>query len=199
MKYSSDDGATWTTVTIPDGNYNVSGDESINSYLQSVLFANNQYSIVDNVTTYPINIIGNLNTLRCDISLSAHYQLDLTASDIYSILGFASKIVTTSESGYTNADIWSGTTNLVIHCNLVGDTWNNNMPSTTLYTFIPDVDAGSLISITPYERIYVPVSTSTIKEIHIWITDQKGRVIDLNKEPINITIHLKPFAKLNDN
>jgi hypothetical protein len=70
--YNINGGAT-TTITIPDGSYNVS---DLSSYIQTKIGNTN------------ITLSINLNTLQVEVILAGNYHLDLTKGTLYQYLGF---------------------------------------------------------------------------------------------------------------
>ena len=82
---------------------------------------------------------------------------------------------------------------LCIHCNIVGGSYDNNMASDIIYSFNPASEPGSLISINPINPVYLPVSAQNdIQYITMKLTDQNGRLINLNGQHVNYLLHLRP-------
>jgi hypothetical protein len=184
-------GATWYTVVIPDGNYQLS---DINAYLQAQMASTGSYNSANN--TYYISITGNYNTFSTLVTISNSYKLDLSVSTIYTILGFnANTTLTVTTTSPNQADITNGVNSLQIHSSLVEGVYANGQVSDILYTFSPQVPPGSQIVLSPVYPIYVPVvRTQSIKQIRMSLTDQLGRPINIlggSANPINYFLHLR--------
>jgi hypothetical protein len=88
FRYSLDDGASWTTVTIPTGTYNTA---FLNQHLQDVMFANGDYTTVPPSTdpVFAISFEASIALLRFRIVLKPNASIDLTIGNFYQLLGFA--------------------------------------------------------------------------------------------------------------
>ena len=80
LKYSHDSGTTWTTITLPNGNYSYS---DINAYIQQIL-QNNGHS----KTRIKLEIVPEIALFTVLITLEANYQLDFRNSEFPDLLGF---------------------------------------------------------------------------------------------------------------
>jgi len=177
-------GTVWRNdITIPNGMYGIT---ELESYLQEQITANGDTS--SNITFDP-----NYSTMKLTITLSGGYQLDLSKSSIYSILGFNSGILTTTTSSPNSVDITRGVNDLLINCSLVsGSAFDNGKKSDTLYSFAPDVSPGYLMTIAPKQLIYIPIrERNTIQNIRLHISDQLSRPVDLNGEATSYLLHLR--------
>lgn len=177
-------GILWSAVqTITDGMYSIS---HINDFIQGRIT-----SLGD--TPESITIVGNFTTLKCDISISNNYQLDLSISTLHNILGFDSQILTTGVVSSANTvDITNGITSLSIHCSIAGGSYENSQSSDVIYSFSPNVSPGSLIQLHPNQLLYLPIiPKDSIQDIRFRLTEQSGKAIDLNGEHVNFILHLK--------
>jgi hypothetical protein len=182
-------GSVWRSVTIPDGIYQLT---DINNYLESVMMANNDYNSAAN--TYYISLTPNYNTLKCQLTISNSYQLDLSVSSLNVLLGFNSAIYTTSQQGSNEVDITNGVNALYIHCSAVGNSFNNGVASDIIYTFNPTSGPGTAIVISPYHPVYIPLRSDSniqITQIQMQITDQMGRPINFSGQPVSYLLHIR--------
>lgn len=194
-------------VTIPTGSYTVA---DLNSYLQSIMVANNYYLIdatgnyvyylelVENGTRYAIQ----LNTYPVPTSLPVGWtnpgwtlpvtgntpQLVIPASNIVNLLGFAAGTYPSPAQATAYSALSSSTPQLspvssvIIGCNLVNNRLAN--PTTVVYSFSPGgVTYGSLIQSNAYQYSWVDVQDGTYSSIDITFYDQSFnnlQIIDTN-------------------
>ena len=109
----------------------------INDFLQQKMKSDGNYTVVNGVDVFDISITPNYTTLRAVVTVSNNYQLDFTTSNLRSLLGFASIIVSTSQSGSSQVDITRGVNSLVIKSDLVKNSYDNGVASDILYSFSP--------------------------------------------------------------
>jgi hypothetical protein len=182
LKYYN--GTMWKVTVLLPGAYNIL---DINTEIKRLITANGD--VADNIT-----IIPNYNTLKCRIKIRGSYQIDFTAeSSIRTVLGFNSKILSTNGTfdGDTNVNI-TDINSLLIRCSLVSGSYINGSSSDCLYNFSPNLPPGSLISVRPFQIIYLPIDNCySISEICMRITDQSDREVDLNGERVTYYLHLK--------
>lgn len=176
------DGTKWETIIFPEGNYDF---EDIQDY------------IIDHFQKQdsPITIQANAVTLRTIILLKTGYQIDLTetgSGELHKMFGFEPEIIDQpkSESKY-KADITRGVDRVLIHCSIVGGTYENSYESDVIYSFVPNVDPGSMLDIQPFHPIYLPLKDLTIRKIRMILTDQNDRPIDLNGEHVDYLLNIK--------
>ena len=77
---------------------------------------------------------------------------------------------------------------VLIHCNLVNNNYQQN--SRILYTFVPNKPFGSLLEISPRNRIFVKTFNSEFQEVTVWFTDQSSRPLEA-EDKINLTLIVK--------
>ena len=75
----------------------------------------------DDPEKYGINLYFVLSSYRILIELHEDYQVDLTTSDFRKLIGFNSKIVTSTEYGTNLPDITRGVDEVHINCDKVTD------------------------------------------------------------------------------
>ena len=184
LKYSKDSGATYTTITIPQGSY---GIDALSTQINSLIVATG--GVANNVI-----LTGNYATLKVDITLSATYRLDLSVGNLYRLLGWPAGIVSVSGTGTDLADLTNGIVSYSINSNIVSGqgSYLSGTQSQALYTFVPNVPSGNLIDITVQNLLYVAMNTRTIGSLNINLTDQAGNLlVDLSQEPIRYTLIIR--------
>lgn len=190
-------GAVWRgPYTIPTGQYSIN---DINTYLHGLMDTNGDFTLSGSGEhLYDINISPNYNTLRVDIAISGGYRLDLSLSELNTLLGWTSQIVTVSGTGAKVANINNSINSLLIHCDIVTSSYYNNDTSTIIWSFVPNVRAGANIEIHPGPKlIFLPLNVNNrITNIRMFITDNLGRPIDFRGEAVTYQLQLRPIRNL---
>lgn len=194
-------GVGWSgTITIPDGQYTL---PQMNDYLHSEMYSNGDYTIdAYGNTVYDVIIEPNYSTLRVKITLTNSYQLDLSLSDLHLLLGFTQVVLshTGAVDGVNVANINDSINTLIIHCNVISGnaSFSNSIQSDILHSFTPETSPGSNIVVSPAHKIYLPVEVhgNLIREIRVYITDNLGRPVDFQNEPITYLFHLRRSLSL---
>lgn len=182
IKYSHDSGSTWTTVTFQNGNYSY---EDINNYLQQVLEAKGQSKTGNKITFIP-------SVFRVYIELETDYQLDLRTGDFNQLIGFNKVIVTSTTYGTHLPDITRSVDALFVHTNIISDSIVSGIQSDVLYRFsVDDLTLSFPFHIEGKRILYNKISTTVIKDLRIYITDELGRPVDLNNIGVNMTLLIK--------
>ena len=179
-------------LTIPPGSY---GINALNDWLASRLVDAGHPST-------GIYIVGNLNTLRVDITLEPGFHFDfLSINDsLRGLFGFEAIVLINGGatnltfSGTLPANMSNGVDALSINCSVVDSRFNitNNNQSTCLHLFTPDAPAGSNLSSTIPYPIYLPLSVNgQINNINFSVRDQSGNLVDLNNENLTLSINIR--------
>lgn len=206
LKWSSDGGSTYTTISIPTGNYTV---EDVN-----LLLAKSQYdgAVTDSDPTgilYGIILQPNYNTNRAEFLIDntilsgVHtFQVDLSdggdPTNIRTFLGFPSAVVTATVSGTTTAEVTAGADEWQVRCDLHANSYADGVTSDVIYQFIPAVPPSASIREEPVHRTWFQVNKSTIYSVRIKLTDQSGRKIDLNGEDSVFTFLIRKIGSVTD-
>ena len=66
---------------------------------------------------------------------------------------------------------------------IIKDSW-------VLYAFIPNKSLGSLLDISPSNRIFLKTFNSEYDEIIVWFTDQNSKPLEI-EDRINLTMVIK--------
>ena len=77
---------------------------------------------------------------------------------------------------------------VLVHCNLVNNDYQQD--SRILYTFVLEKPFGSLLEISPTNRIFLKTLNLEFQEIKVWFTDQNSRTLEV-KDRINLTLITK--------
>lgn len=184
------DGTTDYNVTFPDGVYNV---EDIDGYLKRVMKENNTYS-GSTPAVYYIEIKADYATGRVLLEISNSYSVTFD-SKLNDLLGFIGTSYSSNTTGEELANINNGVNQIHIHTDIVNSNYsfNNSQGSDIIYSFVPDSLPYTSISREPINPIYLPVADTNgkISNVRLYITDQLGRRLNLNSEPVSVNLHLK--------
>ena len=183
VKVSFDSGSTWKLITIPTGCYEL---KAINATLQRLIES-------DGGKTKIISLSPNVNTLKCILNISdKHYQIDFAvANSICTVLGFDARIY--KDGRYESdrlVDIMN-VNSILVCCDIIGASRLNGIDAPVIYNFFPNVAPGEKIIESPINLTYLPITTEIISSLTCWLTDQKGRDLDLRGEQLTITFHLR--------
>lgn len=200
FKYRISEEAEWITITLPDGTYTAS---NVGDFIKKAMRdAMNYDPGTDTRPTatsddiYYIVISPNEATGRMKITIANNYQLDLTVSKIWQVLGFNSNTILSENGEFESPNIPDfnrGVNQVQIRCSLVANTssYTNGKPSQVLYSFNPDANPYEFISVNPSVPVYLPVITRVFDNINIKITDQNGNSLTTGGERTSILINIK--------
>lgn len=185
------DGATDYIVTFEDGTYTL---EDLNEVLYAKLVSLGAISSGD---VAPVTITGDYNILKVVVSIiTAGFSVDLTAngtSDMRTVLGFSNgSNIASTEIGDQSPDLSYGITVININVSLLDgstDTISDGSNSSILASFVPDVAPGYALVVKPPYPIYVKMPpTATVENVRLWLSDNRGRVVDLRGEDMSVVI-----------
>lgn len=189
FRISIDRGKNWFDLKISIGSYGVDG---INKALQRLLIENtNDKRGVDK--SYFV-LSGNKNTLKCVLEImddSTIVDFD-TKNSISSVLGFESKKykgVKRYESE-NQVDILS-VNSILVHCDVIKTSRVNGIPAPIIYSFFPNAIPGQKVVSQPQHLIYMPLTMNIISSMTVWVTDQKGNLLDLRGQQLTLTFHIR--------
>lgn len=83
---------------------------------------------------------------------------------------------------------------LFVGCSVATGSWDNGKLANTIYSFYPDVPAGSKVIERARQLLFLPFADSRKEKLDsmtIRITDQDGNLVDFRGELITITLCLK--------
>ena len=186
IKFSKDNGTSFTDIAFPAGVWNY---RDINQHIREATVIKQQ----NEDDKYPISLEFDETTFRVTITMDENYQLDLTTSNFYNLIGFDKKVLKDRINvGPRVPDLSQDTDILNIHCDLINQSLIDGQDSDIEYSFSTSV-LRPLYSFTlePRRVTYYPVNKNTISTIRIYITDGRGRIIDLNGADTAFSLILK--------
>ena len=132
--------------------------------------------------THFINISFILSTYRVLITLSDDkFQLDLRQTNFGELIGFEKKLITKTEYGTKLPNITNSIDVLNINTNAIKDSIVNGVNTNTIAMIPTDNFTRSYpFTFEPRRTLYCPVSSNTISEMRIYVTDSLGRPVDFN-------------------
>lgn len=192
FRYSTDSGGNYKTITIPNGIY---GILDLNSVIQSVMEENGDFDNSGTKSAFYITILPNLNTLKIIIAIdNPTYRVDLTVGNLNEILGFNKQILAVTSESENRANIQRDVDSLYIRTNLVSSqaSFGNEIGSDILYTFSPNSAPGSILSIQPFQPVFLPLSPKRyIDSVRIYVTDNLNRPVNFNGERCTYTLSIR--------
>ena len=187
IRFSYLSGTNFTNISFPPGVWNY---KDLNSYIK-------QKTVIKSSgkdDEYPITLTFDETIFKATITLKTNYQLDLTKSNFYELIGFDKKVITTARSnvGTKVPNLSQDTDILNIHCDLVNDSLVDGEESDIIYSFSTNVLRPSYsFTLEPRRITYNPIDKQTISSIRMYITDGKRRVVDLNGADNSFNLILK--------
>lgn len=178
-------GGTYQNVIVEKGCY---GLIDLNAEIQRQLKDLNM--------TKSVQFKANYNTFRCVMIIAPSYAVNFSnKNSLGNVLGFKkqsykAKTVPKRYISENQVNIMS-LNSILVHCNLVGDSYLNGKKTTIIHSFYPNVDPGNKIIEKPVQYIYLPISSDVIRQLTVWLTDQDQKPLDLINETLTIKFHLK--------
>ena len=171
---------TWSEeFELPDGSYSVS---DIQDYFEYILKKHSKS--VDNPS---IRIYVNKIENRITFKIKNGYYLELLTPETMKLLGSAENKITKDKNSENEPHL-EVVELILVHCNLVNNNYQQH--SRILYTFVPNKTFGSLLEISPANRVFLKTFNSEFREIKIWFTDQINKPLEV-EDKINITLTIK--------
>ena len=168
---------TWNEeFTLPDGSYSVS---DIQNYFQYILKKHGKNTDKPSMQIY-------VNKIESRITFN-RYSLELLTKKIVKLLGSTKNKITKDKNG-ENVPHLEITEVVLVHCNMVNNDYQHD--SRVLHTFVPNKSFGSLLDISPSNRIFLKTFNSEYDEIVVWFTDQNSKPLEI-EDRINLTMVIK--------
>lgn len=190
-------GTVWATLVIPDGNYNLTALENA---IHDGMKENGDVTPggIGGSESYDINLIPNYNTQRLYIEVKNSFQVDLTVGNLYKLLGFDAIVVSVSQYGVRSVNITNDVNEIQLRCSLVnGGMYVNNSSSDVIYSFVPAAPPGASLNFRADNPLYMAIRhLRSFDNVRLYVTDQLGRSLSLNGEPLTATIHIRPRTLL---
>jgi len=150
-------GSTWKNIIITPGLY---GLPDINTFIQNAFVVNGDYTSTPTGNVYYITLTPDYNTFKCLVTISNSYQVDFTVGNLYELLGFTQIVVTSTHEGVNNVNITNGVDRVLIHLDCITGSFSGTTSSDVIYSFSPNGSPSSLINITPYQLVNLPMNKS---------------------------------------
>ena len=170
-------------IALPKGCYEI---DDINKYIRKLFGWKEGYEVV--------KIGSDTVTLRTHISITnkAWHVIFPEENSLGNILGFESGDYVGNKT-YISQKIVNilSVNNILVQCDVISGSTINGKPAPVIFNYSPNVQAGRKIVAEPVVPIYLPVSVDHIHELSVWITDQDNNLLDLQKEDIVVTFHLR--------
>ena len=80
---------------------------------------------------------------------------------------------------------------VLVHCNIINNDCQQD--SRVLYAFVPNKPFGSLLEISPKNRIFLKAFNWEFQDVKVWFTDQNGQPLEI-KDRINLTLVIKQYC-----
>ena len=168
---------TWNEeFELPDGSYSIS---DIQDYFEYILKKNSES--VDNP---PIRIYVNRIENRIMFKNKGGYYLELLTPETMKLLGSAESKITKDKNG-ENVPRLEVVELVLVHCNLANNDYQQDLR--IFYAFVTNKTFGSLLEISPTNRVFLKTINSRFQEIKIWFTDQTSAPLKL-EDKINVTL-----------
>ena len=178
IKYSTDKGANWKTITFIDGVYSY---DDINEYIKKTMKNNGDIFKKAADDVYGLDLYFILSTYKVLIELKGDYQVDLRNMDFRKLIGFESKIIDSTEYGKYLPDITRGVDEIHINCDIVKDSITDGQSSSTIAVIpVNDIVRSLPFKYEPRFLAYCPISGHSISSMRFYVTDSSGQPIDLN-------------------
>jgi hypothetical protein len=141
---------------------------------------------------FNITIEPNKNTLKCMLDVRGQFRVDFTTDNsIRTVLGFERKAYTAGYHESENIVNIININSLRVTCDIIGASYSNGKTENTIYSFFPDVGPGYKIIEVPTNLVYLPITLNKISSMETKLTDQDGKLINLNGEELSIRFHIR--------
>ena len=181
----SRDAGTWDDVEVDTGCYGLIG---LNAAIGRKLKVHEMAMAVE--------FKANYNTFKCTMILKAGFAVKFPEKgSLSTVLGFDKKIYKAGgeETRYESERTVNIMTvnSILVHCDLVGGSYLNEMRVPVIHSFFPLADPGDKIVEKPSEYIYLPIPSDVIRHMTVWLTDQDQNLLDLRGETLTVKFHLR--------
>ena len=191
IKYSTDNGINWKTVTFQNGMYSYS---DINNYLHEIMIGNGDKA--DDNGNFGINILFILSTYKVIIELKTNYQVDLRNTEFGDLLGFDKKIIVKTEYGSRLPNITRSVDKINVHSDIVSNSIISGSDDNLLCVIPTDnLTRSYSFKFEPRRLLFNELSRTNINEMRFYLTDSLLRPINLNGIDWFMTLILKSRLK----
>ena len=117
--------------------------------------------------------------MKAILKIDNNYQVNFkSGNSLRKLLGFNSKVYTTSQESERVVDILS-VNSILVNLDIISGSYVNGIAQHTIYSFFPNVSPGHKIVENPKTVIYLPITLHVIHSIQITLEDQDGNQLDL--------------------
>ena len=196
IKYSTDKGNSWETITFVDGMYSYS---DINDYIHQYMEQKNHHTTDKGIKKFGINLTFILTTYKVLLSITSdNYWLDLRGTEFGDLIGFDKKIVKKTEYGAKLPNITNSINQININTSAIKDSIVDGRNTDTIAVVPTDNLTRSFpFTFEPRRLTFCPVSSHEISNMRIYLTDSKGRPVDLNDIDRSMVLILRSTGKGN--
>ena len=196
IKYSTDKGNSWETITFVDGMYSYS---DINDYIHQYMEQKNHHTTDKGIKKFGINLTFILTTYKVLLSITSdNYWLDLRGTEFGDLTGFDKKIVKKTEYGAKLPNITNSIDQININTSAIKDSIVDGRNTDTIAVVPTDNLTRSFpFTFEPRRLKFCPVSSHEISNMRIYLTDSKGRPVDLSDIDRSMVLILRSTGKGN--
>lgn len=189
FRYSPDNEATWVTINIPEGSYEI---VDLNEYIQRIKKENGHYDTAAEKYYIGLTLEPNNNTLKSVLDIEPNYKVDFTTpNSIRSVLGFNSQIYSSGYNESVNIVNILNVNSLRITSDIIGASYSNGSTENIIFSFFPSVGPGYKIIEVPVNLVYLLITMNTISSMETKLVDQNGKLINLRGEELSIRFHIR--------
>jgi len=181
FNYSIDNGATWTTITLAPGSYEI---DTINSEINRLMTLNGDTGIAISANTITLGSVVNITPATTKVDFTV-------ANSLASLLGFTSVVLSAGYNVSPNPVNIITINQILVNCDIIGNSYLNGAPFPSIYSFPINVNTGERFTEQPNNIVYFPVVKFFLNSIRIWITDQDGNPINLGGQNVVARLHFK--------
>ena len=188
LKISKDKGKTYETITFPSGIFSY---DDINQHIHKMIGP-----LTAGGKEYGIDVKFDFSTYKVFINLSDGYYIDFTTSSsgyFNNLLGFESKVLTSSGYGKNFPNITNSIDNLYLKCDLLSDSVVSGKLTNTLFAFSTNTKTRSLpfVVYPKVEYWWRKINKKYISSVRFYMVDDRDKIVDLNGIDISIAVMLK--------
>lgn len=194
-----------TNLTIPNTVYNFNSSNnsitftqgttetvsvSVGNYSASTLVT----SLNSAITAAGLDITVSFDEDNALFTFTGGSAFTIDSATMFRQLGLKDQLPTASGTTYTATQVcdFAGATNLYVRIrNLsMNNLDSRGKTSNIIASIVNNVNYGDYIFYTPPEVLYFMISEQQVSHIDIEITDQEGKIIDLNGSSFNMTLSI---------
>ena len=128
-----------------------------------------------------------MKTGGSNLKIKNGHSFELLSSETIKLLGSTKNKITKDKTG-ENVPHLEIKEVVFLHCNFVNNDYQQD--SRVLYRFVPNKPFGSLLEMSPTNRIFSKTFNSEYDENEVWFTDQNSQLLEI-EDRINLTLVIK--------